>query len=214
MTKPWLGLYLVLAGLYLALVSSIQFPLTTCLKPLPILLLAIYVAINCKQPPLRKYLLLALIFSMGGDIALSVPMAMQLETGLGLFLLAHVFYIIIFSRSLKFDLTKSIVCLAIIISSAMMFSFIHGYLGELLIPVVVYMLVINVMAISAIGGTKHHWVSAAGAVVFMVSDSLIALDEFVFTDINFTLAIMTSYYLAQLLIVTGILYSDWSPKHS
>ncbi|QTH64521.1 lysoplasmalogenase [Psychrosphaera ytuae] len=90
--------------------------------------------------------------------------------------------------------------------------------GDLMIPVVVYMAVILAMAIMAMYVSQPQLSSSlklqspqlnlglvAGALVFVFSDSVIAINKFV-TPVPFEgLVIMVSYYLAQWLLVTSIL---------
>jgi alkylglycerol monooxygenase len=72
--------------------------------------------------------------------------------------------------------------------------------------VAAYVLVISLMAAQAIGratvqgDTAARWV-AVGACVFMVSDSLIAINKFVAPVALSSLWILATYYAAQLLIV-------------
>lgn len=74
------------------------------------------------------------------------------------------------------------------------------------VPIVAYMVAISLMAISAgfREDSKFLWV-AIGALVFMVSDTLIAVNRFVISLEYSGIAVMGTYYLAQALICTGVL---------
>lgn len=73
----------------------------------------------------------------------------------------------------------------------------------LLIPVLFYMLVIFAMAMSTLGLKNQNPLITLGALTFVVSDSIIAINKFVVTVPAEGLSIMTTYYLAQVLLVMG-----------
>jgi uncharacterized membrane protein YhhN len=73
------------------------------------------------------------------------------------------------------------------------------------LPVTAYMIAISLMAIAAGFRDEQQflWV-AMGALMFMISDTLIAVERFV-TPFEYSgMAVMSTYYLAQLLICVGI----------
>lgn len=78
--------------------------------------------------------------------------------------------------------------------------------GALAVPVVIYGLCLLAMAVLATG--VHPW-TWAGAVLFLISDSLIALNAFVdgypLSGASHDLAVMSTYAVAQFLIVAGVL---------
>jgi uncharacterized membrane protein YhhN len=75
--------------------------------------------------------------------------------------------------------------------------------GALAPAVIVYGFSLAAMAVLATGVNRLTW---AGAAVFMVSDSLIALDAFdVWTQPGHDVWVMATYGLAQLLLVLGVL---------
>jgi uncharacterized membrane protein YhhN len=81
---------------------------------------------------------------------------------------------------------------------------------ELRVPVAVYVLVISLMAAQAIGraaamqgeaNKRAAWGVALGALLFMLSDSLLAINRFVTPLPLAELWVLVSYYAAQFLIV-------------
>jgi uncharacterized membrane protein YhhN len=91
-----------------------------------------------------------------------------------------------------------------------MMSLLTPNLGELLVPVFVYMLVLLFMAAACMTSTKSNFYLILGGVAFTLSDSLIGLDKF-YTDIPMApLWIMITYYLAQYCLTKGFLaaFSD------
>lgn len=75
--------------------------------------------------------------------------------------------------------------------------------AELVAPVILYMTVISAMASCAVGSGSA--VAAAGAVIFMVSDSLIAETRFVRPRPWHGVGIMVTYHLALAGLVLGLL---------
>jgi uncharacterized membrane protein YhhN len=85
----------------------------------------------------------------------------------------------------------------------------NGLPSELRVPVAAYVLVIAAMAAQAWGRAKQLgsaaslWV-ALGSSVFMLSDTLLALDKFVSPLPYAGLWVLATYYVAQGLIVRGV----------
>lgn len=75
--------------------------------------------------------------------------------------------------------------------------------GELVVPVVVYMVVISAMVVSSIAAGSA--VAMAGAVLFMVSDSVIAESRFVRERPSHGVGIMVTYHAALAGLVLGLL---------
>ena len=204
-TTFWRKAFFVTALAYLILLPVLWFPLTSLLKPLPILCL-LGLCLNSRLVTKSRHLLsVALIFSVCGDIALTLPLTQQLEVGLGLFLLAHCAYIRLFTRSVNVTVRSLLLSLALIIVSAIFFYWIRPDLAALQLPVALYLSVITLMAISAFLGDGHSRKTAFGALCFMGSDALIALNHFIYPASNFALMVMLGYYTAQYCIVTGVL---------
>jgi len=61
------------------------------------------------------------------------------------------------------------------------------------------------MAVSSSIGKDNHYLTVIGAAFFVISDSLIALNRFVFKIQYSGLLIMVTYYVAQFLIIIGII---------
>ncbi len=83
-------------------------------------------------------------------------------------------------------------------------------LGGLRMPVMLYALVITVMALQALfrfgyTSTKSFALIFCGAICFMISDSLLAINKFLQPVPMASLCIMATYILAQYLIVEGVL---------
>lgn len=152
------------------------------------------------------YLMAALLFSLAGDVFLMLPIDAFIP-GLGSFLVAHLFYIVLFRQGQAWFPSR--VALAGTLGvGALMYAIVWSGLGDpvLKVAVAAYVTVIALMAAQAIGratvqgGAAARWV-AVGACVFMVSDSLIAINKFVMPVPLSALWILSTYYVAQILIV-------------
>ena len=75
--------------------------------------------------------------------------------------------------------------------------------NDLVVPVICYLLVITAMSTSAIG--DGNAIAIAGAITFMVSDSLIAESRFVKAKAWHPVGIMVTYHLALAGLVFGLL---------
>ena len=155
---------------------------------------------------------LALVFSLIGDILLMFVDKSEHFFTLGLiaFLTAHVMYVLLFLKHRNKDNSPYGFIVLLIIFATSLFYFLKDGLGEMLIPVVVYMFVILSMATTAyLRKNKVNILSYGlvflGALFFMISDSILALNKFYQTIPWSNISIMLTYTLAQYLIVIGIL---------
>lgn len=156
----------------------------------------------------------ALMFSVLGDILLMfVDKSPHFFTvGLVAFLLAHIMYILVFLKHRNPKQSIGLITLLLIIYASGLFYPLKDGLGEMLIPVVVYMLVILTMAVTAflrksqVSQLSYNLV-LIGAICFMLSDSILALNKFYQPIPWSNISIMITYALAQYLIVLGILKS-------
>ncbi|WP_296382581.1 lysoplasmalogenase [Winogradskyella sp.] len=162
--------------------------------------------------PIRNLTLLALVFSLLGDVLLMfVDKSEQFFTlGLVAFLTAHIMYVLLFLKHRNTKVSPFGFIALLLVYAASLFNFLKDGLGVMLIPVVVYMLVILSMATSAyLRKNKVNILSYGfvflGALFFMVSDSILALNKFYQPIPWSNISIMVTYAVAQYLIVIGIL---------
>jgi uncharacterized membrane protein YhhN len=150
------------------------------------------------------WITVGLFFSFLGDIALLWP-ALYFLPGLAAFLVTHLSYLIAFTREAKFPARPSIWVLYLAIAAAMLVFLFPNLPSSLKIPVVLYSLLLAAMAAQAMGRylalkTSPARLAATGAILFMLSDVLLAFDHF-HSAIPFApLLVLTPYYLAQWLI--------------
>jgi uncharacterized membrane protein YhhN len=126
--------------------------------------------------------------------------------GLGSFLLAHLAYVAGFLVDPPDGAAIGVAALVVIVVAPTLAAPVVWSLRrrhrELTIPVVVYMLVISVMVVLALA--TGIWWAGIGAVLFFVSDYLIARDRFVRPLAWAPLAIMVLYHLGQAGLVLSL----------
>jgi uncharacterized membrane protein YhhN len=157
-----------------------------------------------------KIVLLALFFSCLGDTFLMFQKQNHLYflLGLGSFLLAQVCYVILFrqegqSRHFRWLPFISYSCL-------LLFFLLNKLPSDFKIPIIIYSVVITLMGIRASErkvSDRSYQLVLIGAILFILSDSLIALSKFVVTIPLSGLWIMATYVVAQYLIIQGLLVS-------
>jgi len=183
-------------------------------KPLIILSLGGYFLSQTApaKSALKKWVLVALFFSWAGDVLLLFEGKDQLFFLLGLsaFLIAHLCYIVFFHQlRLKENVRGRIWLLVIVVVYyATLISFLSPWLGDMKIPVRIYGLVINFMFMLAMhmlfikNKTAGRWMMT-GALLFLISDSVLAVNKFCQPFAVADLTIILTYGLAQLFIAEG-----------
>ena len=183
-------------------------------KPLALLLVIAMVAAQARLGAgtrRRQALLLAgLALSLAGDCLLMfegffIP-------GLVAFLAAHVCYIALFRQGLAWFPSRKALFATFGVAAAM-YAFLFGSLGPVLkVAVGAYVVVIALMAAQAVGRAavlrdRASVAVAAGAALFMVSDSLLATNRFALPLPLAQLWVLATYYAAQILIARHALAS-------
>jgi len=198
-------------------------------KPLLMIALGLFYlfARNKKFNPLAGLMTGALVFSWCGDVLLMLQnrYANIFIFGLATFLIAHIFYILVY-RKAKFEnqgeLNPSFVrtrIIFLIFIGSMLIFMLYSNLGEMLIPVILYTGVIITMGIFAVmrrGWTtdKSFIMVYSGALLFIMSDAMIGINRFLNPIVQARLLIMATYIAAQFLIVKGILIHENFEKES
>ena len=185
-------------------------------KPLlmPILMTYVWIVVRNGAP----YLMGALFFSWLGDVALMYDTLRSIYfiIGLSAFLISHILYIKCYvrGRNLMVERPHStavwIFSLLAVVSGTLLLLYLTPYLEDLLIPVYIYGIILTTMLIAAIhrsGKTNpsSFQLVVTGALFFMISDSLLAINKFAIPIYQSGILIMVTYLIAQLLIARGIL---------
>ena len=166
-----------------------------------------------------KYILLiGLIFSWLGDVLLMLEPQHKLFFifGLAAFLTTHIFYIVFFlkKRTGRSLLAKQPWWLILVPAYGVgLVWFLYPKLGDLRIPVIAYATVICTMLLCSIHvfgkiNRRAGWLYCFGAIFFVVSDSLLALNKFYQPYPYAGPLVMVTYCLAQFLIVRGFLAEE------
>jgi len=91
-----------------------------------------------------------------------------------------------------------------------MFLYLKPNLEEMIFPVMAYVAIIIGMNIAALNrynkvNARSFWLIMIGAILFLISDSIIAINKFDHTINHARVYIMITYLIAQYLIVQGTL---------
>ena len=210
--KTYIGFAIIYLGILFLNLEGFDFYMKPIL--LPLLMAAVIVSDSF---PSKKILLAALTFSWIGDIILLFSDRGELYFIFGLiaFLISHLVYIALFKKqqNTRSNDNKAIFwigVLAILAYFVFMIDTLFPKLGPLKIPVLVYALVITTMLFFAFKGSLKWAIPSnnyilIGAIVFVSSDSILAFNKFYAPIVHASFYIMTTYCLAQYLIVAGIL---------
>jgi uncharacterized membrane protein YhhN len=214
----WLYVYLLVGIVDMAFLATQNHDSRIFSKPLLMGSLFLYFfsyTSLIKGSLLRKSMGAALIFSLIGDTLLLFPNLFLY--GLGAFLMAHLCYIVAFKLTQYYQFSFQNVNfiklffynLPIYIPGAIIYYLIQPNLNNLKSPVIVYLIAILMMASIARERYKRtdpssFWQVFIGAILFMVSDGILALNTFGYPILDADIMIMGTYIIAQLLIVMGI----------
>jgi uncharacterized membrane protein YhhN len=201
-----------LAGslVYIATLQNGKGRLHDVLKPLTTLLIA-GLALTVAPPlsDLYRWLVIAgLLCSLAGDIFLMLPGERNFTPGLVAFLVAHLFYIAAYRTRGDFGFTWWLAALYLAYVAALLY-LLWPHIGPVRIPVAVYAAVLMVMGWQAaeMWLAWRDWSALAamfGAVLFLLSDSTLALDKFRAPIAQSSVIVMSTYWAAQLLIAWSV----------
>jgi alkenylglycerophosphocholine/alkenylglycerophosphoethanolamine hydrolase len=193
-TKPSGGIsnrVLLAIGLIAAIAYIVgmwaKFPNTVQLitKGIPVLCLIVWLA-TLPRDRFANLIMAGLIFSLAGDLILQVSKDLFV-VGLLSFLVAHLFYIVAFLGVTRRG--SWIRLLPFAAWGIIAFLILQPYLGDMLLPVAGYIIVIEVMMwratalVGAHGKSRDFELAALlGAIAFGLSDTLLALNRFIWHD--------------------------------
>ena len=183
-------------------------------KPAILIALILFFITQKKEvsKPVFRLMIGALSFSLAGDVLLLFVAKSQLffMSGLVMFLLAHVMYILVFLKKRNKQKKNWVFLLLTIFYGVGLFYLLYPGLGDMLIPVAIYMVVILGMSNTAYlrkdKVSKQSYILVfLGAVFFMLSDSILVFIMFYKPLIFGNIWIMVTYAAAQIFIVYGVL---------
>ena len=157
-------------------------------------------------------ILVGLIFSLGGDIALMFDNKRAFTLGLILFLLAHITYIVTFSLLSPFSSWEYPAMAVLLAAGVLFFMLIRSGLGKLKGPVTAYILIISLMVSRAFSTLfspnfteKQGLMIFFGALLFYLSDMILAANRF-WRPWKYNRISLLFYYSGQLLLALAAGY--------
>ena len=186
-------------------------------KPLIMITLGIYYLSHAEFSSTAVWL--AIFCSLAGDVLLMFEAGDPkfFMMGLAAFLMAHIFYILSY-RSTRTNHWKNLLkgiqkirfAFPIVLAGTGLIVVLYPSLGALKIPVVVYALVLIIMVLDSVfryGRTSNvsFGLVFLGSILFMFSDSVLAINKFLKPVPGAGFWIMSTYILAQFLIIHGLL---------
>lgn len=208
----WLVLFTHCAFIYL---GKEQYRQVTKLLIIPTLLLFLYTNVKRQKFQTSKAIIFTgLIASFIGDALLIKQGTGWFLSGMLAFFVTHICYTIFFLRIAKVKFTNAtefaIAGVVVTVIAVKMLQFLSPYLGDMKLPVKIYVAAISVMTATAANllGNKLLKILATsffipGAVLFMLSDAVLAVNHFIYHEPFLDVVVMMSYGYAQCLMVQG-----------
>ncbi len=213
MTLPILFPALLLLALLLYAEKRESIPWKLASKPF---LSALFILTACLQPwtipSFAKWILAGLVLSWVGDFFLIFFSSRKLFlAGLVSFLMGHVCYAVCFYAHGVLDGWVAAGLAVLLAVGTVIFMWLRPHLGNMTGPVIGYIVVISAM----VGGALAVFINPqwaiegrnavlAGAVMFYISDIMVARDQFVVSAYVNRLVGLPLYYAAQFLFATSI----------
>lgn len=195
---------LVLSAIYVLTIDGGGFPLRFLVKAGSVAALGVLAIANR-----HRGLGAGLLISAVGDALLEIDTSL-FTGGLGAFLCAHVVYTYTFIRNRNrgpVNVARACLIAGVALFSVAFARWLLPGTGALALPVVLYMIAITAMVISSIGARfDNSWV-ALGAVLFIISDAILAANKFRSPLPGSEYLVWITYYCAQLLIASGYIRS-------
>ncbi|MCF8381105.1 MAG: lysoplasmalogenase [Bacteroidales bacterium] len=197
---------------------------------MPTLMIYYHTEVRGRYTVYHRLMMIGFFFSWLGDVLLQfsnsgMELFFKAETfflfGLAAFLFTQIFYTIAFNipkGKNKIFTTRIYQLILILIYGFLLLWLLYNKLGDYKIPVIVYAIVIHLMLASAlnrhgkVNGVSYMLV-AIGAILFIASDSMIAINRFLEKFDFARILIMSTYILAQYLISIGSLRQDCENLH-
>lgn len=194
-------------------------------KPLIVFSLAAFYFQNSESR--NRLFALALFFCWLGDLFLLFDHLNELYfmAGLGSFLIAHVLLIFLYGK-LKNETgvgfngpQKARVSFPVILVGTGLISILYPILGPLKVPVIIYASALMIMVLRSIyrygfTSSKSFWNVCVGALFFMLSDSLLALNKFYQPIANAGVLVIVTYMTALYFITQGVILHETASSSS
>jgi len=222
--KKFEFLYAVLVGMFMYSLVNEAPLIHYAVKPMFMIVLMLFhwKQLDGLSSTFSKLVQFGLFFSWIGDIALMIDERYPIlfVVGLGAFLIAHLGYAAAFVKSVKdsssnLNAGKAILMALpfIAITGSFFYYMKDGLPADLFVPVLAYTVVISVMGITAAIRHKHvdsksyNWI-LIGAILFILSDMVIAINKFVIDFEYDAILNMALYLTGQFMITVGAVYYE------
>lgn len=166
-----------------------------------------------EMPIFFVFIVVGLVFCLGGDVLLALPQPGMFLMGLVAFLTGHLLFCVAFFHSTDLSLLTWIGGLSTLIISFTVYLWLKPHLGGMHMPVVFYIVVISIMlcgACSMLGMERLAWkgrlLAFTGALSFYLSDLFVARDRFLKPGFVNRLIGLPLYYAGQFMIAFSIGY--------
>ncbi|WP_052487238.1 lysoplasmalogenase [Gordoniibacillus kamchatkensis] len=209
MYKKLLIAAILVSGLgYLFALADGNMLLRWILKPGTIVLMIILASTAAREVgTYRNWVIAGLFFSAVGDSFLLMQGTEWFSFGVFSFLIAHLIYISAFITRWRFSAVHLLYLIPIALYSFFLLRGLHEGMitknaGGMWGPILIYVIVISLMIWSAV--ISRSWVAITGAILFFLSDSLLAWNMFVNPIPLADFWVMVTYYTAQFMIAASI----------
>jgi len=185
-------------------------------KPLLMTFLFLYVQSHIDLSN-KSNILFALFFAWLGDVFLLIPgdNALFFQLGLGAFLIMQIAYIRLFFKQTSYLTFVSLKYLALTILPVVLYvvlflNFLIPYLvEELILPIILYALALGSMMYFSLqrfrsASFNNFCLVLMGALLFVISDSLLALAKFYYSFPGNSFFVMLTYILSQFFLIKGL----------
>ena len=178
----------------------------------PLILLSLLFLYSHSVTVKNNWYLMALIFSFFGDVFLLYSGDTVFKLGLVSFLIAHLLFIAIVIKQIKkasiARVLVAIIPFAIIVVGLLFL--LKDSLDELMIPVIIYAITIATFGIVSMLNymnvkSKKTLLMLIGAIVFIASDAILAINKFYHSALIFQAMVMITYVSAQYLIYKSMI---------
>lgn len=178
--------------------------------------LVLFVLITA-QTANHMILLLALLASVAGDVLLVLPAENSFLRGLSAFFAAHVLYIILFLKNRILLENSTSIRLRI---STLYWAFggiaaflLYPVLSGMIIPVFAYIIILALMATTALLSRFPIKLLGIGATLFVISDGVLGANTFLNLDFGGNYFVWSTYYFGQLFITLSVMLYDERPTN-
>lgn len=190
-------------------------------KPLIMISIGGYFLLNSNKldKNIVRFAMFAFLFSLFGDSFLMFANneIIYFMLGLASFLIAQIFYIFLFRQTIKhsgkepFLSNNRIYLTAFILCGAIIYYLLFNHL-DFVLKIAVFMYMTAILGMSTMALNRYKTVSSTsfsfvflGSILFIISDTLIAFDQFYAPVPYDRIFVMSTYIAAQYLIMKGIL---------